>query len=252
MKMPKMPKMPKMDKLLNDKNVLYIVFVVAILNILGYLVTNNLEAVMFFIIVGLLSTYFSKNMIIVLIIAIVFTSIFSSTRSPKVIYSKEGMNNMDNNTDKENDNTTDNTTDKHDITKKKQMIKDDIKKAENAHKTNNTNNTNNNNNNSSNDLEGMENSRPTGNQKKANRIDYATNLEEAYSNLQKSIGDGGIEGLTQQTGDLLKHQKELMDNINNMQPFLKTAESFMNNLDLSGLDGIGSILSKVTGKKNSE
>ena len=38
-------KMPKMDQLLNDKNVLYIVFVVAILNLLGYLITNNLEAV---------------------------------------------------------------------------------------------------------------------------------------------------------------------------------------------------------------
>ena len=38
-------KMPKMDQLLKDKNVLYIVFVVAILNLLGYLITNNLEAV---------------------------------------------------------------------------------------------------------------------------------------------------------------------------------------------------------------
>jgi len=56
-------KMPKMDQLLNDKNVLYIVFVVAILNLLGYLITNNLEAVVFFLIVGFLSTYFSKNMI---------------------------------------------------------------------------------------------------------------------------------------------------------------------------------------------
>ena len=64
-------KMPKMDKLLNDKNVLYVVFVLAILNLLGYLLTNNLEAIVFFLMVGFLSTYFSKNMIIVLIIAMV-------------------------------------------------------------------------------------------------------------------------------------------------------------------------------------
>ena len=88
-------KMPKMDQLLNDKNVLYIVFVVAILNLLGYLITNNLEAVVFFLIVGFLSTYFSKNMIIVLIISIITTSIFATTRSPKVIYTtKEGMESM--------------------------------------------------------------------------------------------------------------------------------------------------------------
>ena len=88
-------KMPKMDQLLNDKNVLYIIFVVAILNLLGYLITNNLEAVVFFLIVGFLSTYFSKNMIIVLIIAIVTTSIFATTRTPKIIYAnKEGMGTM--------------------------------------------------------------------------------------------------------------------------------------------------------------
>ena len=82
------------------------------------------------------------------------------------------------------------------------------------------------------------------------RIDYANNLEKAYENLQSTIGKEGIKGLTEQTEGLLNQQKELMDNITNMQPFLKTAESFMNNLDLSGLEGIGNMLSKVTGKKN--
>ena len=80
--------MPKVDKLLNDKNVLYVVFAVAILNLMGYLLVQNTEAIVFFIIVGFLSTYFSKNMIIVLIIAMVSTSIFTSTRGR---YMKEGM-----------------------------------------------------------------------------------------------------------------------------------------------------------------
>ena len=81
-------KVPKMDKLLNDKNVLYVVFVLAILNILGYLLVRNTEAVAFFIIVGFLSTYFSKNMIVVLSIAMVSTSLFNSTRTRPV---QEGM-----------------------------------------------------------------------------------------------------------------------------------------------------------------
>ena len=57
--MPKMSKMPKLDKLLNNKNVLYAVFVIAILNLLGYLMMQNTEAVVFFLIVGFLTTYFS-------------------------------------------------------------------------------------------------------------------------------------------------------------------------------------------------
>jgi len=225
-------KMPNMDKLLNDKNVLYIVFVVAILNLLGYLITNNLEAVIFFLVVGFLSTYFSKNMIIVLIVAIIFTSIFASTRSPKVVYATtEGMDNMD---DEDEDKKAE---EHHDEQQKKRQA--NLKKAQ--EKVQNNDDTE----------EGMTNSTPTSTSKKANRIDYASNLEEAYSNLQKTVGKGGIEGLTQQTSSLLNQQKELMDNIKNMQPFLQTAESFMNKLDLSGLEGIGNILSKVSGKKKS-
>ena len=77
-------KVPKMDKLLNDKNVLYVVFVLAILNLLGYLLVRNTEALAFFLIVGFLTTYFSKNMIIVLAVAMVSTSLFNSTRSQTV------------------------------------------------------------------------------------------------------------------------------------------------------------------------
>ena len=200
-------KMPKMDKLLNDKNVLYVVFVLAILNLLGYLLTNNLEAIVFFLMVGFLSTYFSKNMIIVLIIAMVSTSVFASTRPSTT----EGM-----------------STNSSRRSAVKSSIPKDATPEEDPETTGEA-------------METMD-SEP--------RIDYANNLEKAYENLQSTIGKEGIKGLTEQTEGLLNQQKELMDNITNMQPFLKTAESFMNNLDLSGLEGIGNMLSKVTGKKN--
>ena len=49
---------PKTDKILNDKNVLYVVLVVAILNLLGYLLVQNTEAVVFFLIVGYFLRYY--------------------------------------------------------------------------------------------------------------------------------------------------------------------------------------------------
>jgi len=79
-------KLPKMDKILKDKNVLYTVFVLAILNLLGYLLVKNVEAVAFFLVIGFLTTYFSKNMIVVLMVAIISTSVFASTRNRR-----EGM-----------------------------------------------------------------------------------------------------------------------------------------------------------------
>ncbi len=211
--------MPKVDKLLNDKNVLYVVFAVAILNLMGYLLVQNTEAIVFFLIVGFLSTYFSKNMIIVLIIAMVSTSIFTSTRGR---YVKEGMR-------------TNREAPKEDADKKEAKSSDKDKKKMSTD--------------SEMDEEDDEENEPEAMSNKSNtkkpRLDYAGNLAEAYNNLQKTIGKGGIKALTGQTETLLNQQKNLMDNIKGMEPFIKTAESFMSKLDLGGINGM---LSKLGGK----
>jgi|UniRef100_A0A6C0CW62 hypothetical protein len=241
-------KMPKMDQLLNDKNVLYIVFVVAILNLLGYLITNNLEAVVFFLIVGFLSTYFSKNMIIVLIISIITTSIFATTRSPKVIYTtKEGMETM-----KEGKKNIGKSMDKDAEKVDKDTKKDNIGKDVTSAGINTGVNAG-----AEAAKEGMDGiqGEPQNQSKtkgKGNRIDYANTLEKAYENLQSKIGEGGVEGLTQQTASLVNQQKELMDNINKMTPFIETAEGFLNNLNLDGLEKMGGLLSKFTGDKKDD
>jgi len=213
-----------MDNILNDKNVLYIVFVIAILNVLGYLMTRNVEAVLFFLIIGFLTTYFSKNMIIVLITTIVATSVFASTRTtyvqvPSVV--KEGMTNND---DSDDD--------------KKQMVKDKKQSASSSEPK---------------DTEVVEESSKVeeiSTISKKPRMDYAGTLEEAYKNLQKTVGEGGIEGLTSQTETLLNQQQKLMENIQGMQPLLKTAEGFLEKFDMGNLEGITGMLGKLSGKKD--
>ncbi len=214
-------KIPKTDKLLNDKNVLYVIFVLAIINIVGYLLVQNTEAVAFFIIVGFLTTYFSKNMIIVLIVAMVSTSIFTATKSS---YSSSFTEGMASSRSKEN-------IDPSKIKQKQQDMK--AKKPQNKQNDNSDND----------DDEDI-----TIASKGKHRVDLASTLNEAYSNLQNTVGEGGIKGLTDQTESLLNQQKQLMDNITTMQPFLETAQGFMDKLDLTSLDGIGDMLSKF-GKK---
>ena len=81
-----------MKSLLKDKNVLRIVALVSVLNLLGYLMMQNLDAVAFFIIIGFLTTYFSKNMIVVLLVAMISTNFLVMSRSAgrKMV---EGMGN---------------------------------------------------------------------------------------------------------------------------------------------------------------
>jgi len=227
-------KIPKTDKLLNDKNVLYVVFVLAILNLLGYLVVQNTEAVAFFLIVGFLTTYFSKNMIVVLIVAMVATSLFTATKTSYRSV-KEGM------TDSSSQRQETKDSIKSKMDQKKQVLKEKKQTAQTAQTAQSDTS-------SGDDEEVEEVEELTVVSQGKNRVDIVANLSEAYNNLQKTVGEGGVQGLTNQTETLLTQQKQLMDNITTMQPFLETAQGFMDKLDLSSLDGIGDLLSNF-GKK---
>ena len=52
-----------LQNLLTNKIVLNIVCVLSALNMIGYLVTNNLTAILFFIVLAILIVQFNKNMI---------------------------------------------------------------------------------------------------------------------------------------------------------------------------------------------
>ena len=62
-------------KLLKDKNVLYVVMFVAVTNFFVYLLMHNWTAAVIFALLAYLTTYFSKNMIIVLLVAMVSTNV---------------------------------------------------------------------------------------------------------------------------------------------------------------------------------
>ena len=65
----------KMPSVLKNKYILYTLLVIAIVNILGYLAIQDYNSLALFVVMGLLSTYFSKNMIVVLGAAILMTNV---------------------------------------------------------------------------------------------------------------------------------------------------------------------------------
>jgi hypothetical protein len=82
--------------LLHNKYVLYLSFFFAILTAARYLFNFNLEAIVIFVILGFLTTYFSKNMIVVLLTTTIGTNFIMmfKNRSVPVYYNiMEGMEN---------------------------------------------------------------------------------------------------------------------------------------------------------------
>jgi len=63
-----------LNSLVHNKIVLYAVLALALVNLLGYLTQNNLTAIGIFLVVGFGATYVTKNMVYVLLIALVVTN----------------------------------------------------------------------------------------------------------------------------------------------------------------------------------
>ena len=82
-----------MQKFLSNKYVLMVTTVIAVLNLIGYMAINDFESVIYFILVGLITFFFSKNMIIVFGIPIIVVNLI------RVKHAKEGMENHSNSTD---------------------------------------------------------------------------------------------------------------------------------------------------------
>ena len=64
--------------LLKNKMVLYVVLFLAVTNLFGYLMTRNFDAVILMLVVGIVASNFSKNMIIIMGVSVLATSFAAS------------------------------------------------------------------------------------------------------------------------------------------------------------------------------
>jgi hypothetical protein len=77
-----------------------------------------------------------------------------------------------------------------------------------------------------------------------NNADRNAQMEKVHDTLQNisngaGVGAGaGAGGMKLQTEEVMKQQKMLMDNIKVMQPFLETAERFLDKFNMKGIDGL--------------
>ena len=77
------------SKILTNKYFLYFIVFLAASNVLGYLVSNKVNAVIFFALVAFLASNFSKNMAVILLVAIIATNLLMANKTMR-----EGLDNM--------------------------------------------------------------------------------------------------------------------------------------------------------------
>ena len=223
--------------LATDKNVLYIMLVIAVVNVVGYLMMGNFEAVVFFAIVAYLSTFFTKNMVIVFLVSILATNFLMVS---KVNYFSrmsgvEGMQNKDDAKAKQQHSGDAKAKQQHSGDAKAKPspkpTKSDSKKTSAEKKEGMNGKLAPAKFNDDSDDDGDASSAPFLNGTSAQKN---AQMEKAHDALQ-SMGNGAMQV---QTEEVLKQQKMLMDNIKVMQPFLETAERFLDKFNMKGIDGL--------------
>jgi len=238
---------PTIAKLLGNKTVLYVVSIIALLNVLGYLFYGNITAVVYFGLLGLLVSYFSKNMIIILMVPLILVNLLVGAQQQKNAKTVEGMTSQT---------TTGTTT--------------GTKNASSTVTTSTTPSTTSPSTSAVSNTTTLANTSAattpitpatdsfTGNKGKKGKhsVDYATTISEAYDNLNSVLGSDGIKSLTQDTKRLMQQQQDLAGSMKDIVPLVQSFEPMMEQakglldsmggLDsIKGLDGIKDIFGKL-------
>ena len=219
-----------MDALLRDKKVLYVMVFFALFTILGYLFTKDFNAIIFFLLVGSLTTYFSKNMIVVLFVALLSTNLLVAMhQTPRFI--REGLKTQGK---KDKEGLKENVAL---IKKKKKKPSTEEEEEEEEEET---------------EVVEVKNSSAgldkvfAGKQKSSDvtldvDIDNAKTLEQAYDNIDNILGKNGVKNMSDDTSKLIEKQKMLMNNIKHMKPMVSSAKAMLQDIREMGIDVDGII-----------
>lgn len=253
------------SKLLTNKYFLYFIVFLAAINVLGYLVTNKINGVIFFALICIITYQFSKNMAVVLLVAIIVTNLLMLNKKMR-----EGLEN-------EADNTSDTSTSP--ISSQALNTIDDkdpqiagaipaVKKAKSNEDVNNItddklslpnnivdmNNTDLNMKTDNGEIEGfggkMSGKKGVKSESVGPRLDYAATIEHSYANLDNLLGSDSIKQLSTDTQQLMKQQQNLFDTMQNMVPVLEGAQNMLKDFNIndltSSLKGMGGLANAPT------
>jgi len=215
-----------LKSLLKDKNVLYVALFIAVTNMFAYLMFRQFDAIIFFVIIGIIASYFSKNMIIILLAAIISTNLAISIKVIGKV--KEGLEGMKTEEKKKKAKGMVSPTAEPKAMRKaaKKYVGENFTQQLHPARINAAD---------GDDIESL----PT--------VDYASTLESAYDNLDKLLSSDSINKMSSDTQRLAEKQQLLMGNINKLQPMMEKAGSLLGGLDMGKMS---SMLDGLQGKLN--
>lgn len=217
------------NKIVDNKYFLYVALFLAVTTILGFLLMQNWNAIIFFILIALISSYLTTNMGIVLFVSVIGanlvllkssgkeglesqTSTESVEKTPNIINGETSQPLTSNNLGNATQSSMDTQMDK---------IPSNTEAISSVHQNEKV-------------------------KSSSSRLDYMKTMEEAYDNLDSMLDGESLGKLTSDTQKLMKTQQELFKTMETMAPMVGAAKEMLEGFNMSDLNGLSSIL----GNKN--
>ena len=239
--LPSMKFPPFLSKIVTNKYVLYVVAFLALFNLLGYVMVGKLNTAILFVALGFIATFFSRNMVVVLLVPLLLVSFFSVGKAIKEGFSDSKDDSKEKEGEEEEEEEEDSKKEEKEDDTSESVLPDDSDDADNLR------------NNGKNGVSPVEAPSTIGKgnehfevgRKKGSRIDYGSTLETAYNNLNSVLESDGISRLTEDTQRLMKQQLQLADAMKGMTPMLKQAQDMLKTLNVGDLGDLGSIVKQL-------
>ena len=196
----------KVNDIIKNKYLLYFVAIIAFFLLINLIITNKFTGILLFYVSGVLAYYFTKNMTIVLGVAIIST--FFANILNGMFNLQEGF---------------------------KEGLEDGSGNMTNMDGSGNFGNMKN----------GYQNQIPLNpselsipnKESVSKQLGKANKLESAYDNLEKVIGSNGIKSMSGDTEKLIEKQGELLKQLKELTPELNKTIDSVSKLDINGILG---------------
>ena len=210
-------------KILNNKFVLYLVYFITAMNIFGYVNLNDFNSVALFTLVAYITSFFNKNYVVILLVAILVTNVLGNTQFMII----EGMEGLKNKKKKKKRELVEGMGDMEEEEEEEEMddLDMDSEPTFNAGED------------SVSEAYGGKGKNPR------------RSLEKQYENLDSIIGADGIQAMTKDTKRLIQRQGKLAESMKAMGPLLSNAKELLTGFDESQLKGIQDTLKSLKQKK---
>ena len=208
--------MKVLKKVFTNKLVLYLVAFVALTNVLGYLMRNDIHSLIFFVTLGYLSSYFSKNMIINFLVAILGTNILLAN---SVV--REGFKDEEEEEEEEEGPRRPKVKGKSSKVGMRNLRPARLRRGSDNYEEEEDEDNN------------------------VARIDAGATMAATYRQMEDVLGKGGMRNLAKDTKNLVNQQKGLMKSVEQMQPMMKQLGGMVQSF--GGVDGINNMMKNLKG-----